>query len=397
MTGRPQTGATIGILSNGHGEDVIGVQLARALGRICPSAVVKAFPIVGVGAAYEKAGVPLLGPRKALPSGGLTLHHPKLLWRDLTSGLASLTVRQVAQLRRLEFDALIIVGDIYALLLGAMVPAPERYFIQTLVSTRHQGSAWSPRIFMERFTAAEIYLMKRVARQVYVRDEASERQLQGRGVGHVRSFGNPMMDAITPAGEPLSGLSLTEPVVALLPGTRKNAAASLELMLDALRMFDRGTGLVAWAGGELPRASGWREAAGGSELPGVVHLWQRGSRKVYVVRERFAEVIAAAQLAVGTAGTAHEQAAGTGLPVISFPLPPYHTRRFLDNQKRLLGAALTIVPAAASRVAEALSKLWHDPELRARAAEIGRERMGPPGASAAIAEDIARQAGLKTK
>ena len=55
------------LLSNGHGEDVVGSLLARAFLALEPTLTVQAFPTVGTGAAYEALGIPILGPRRALP------------------------------------------------------------------------------------------------------------------------------------------------------------------------------------------------------------------------------------------------------------------------------------------------------------------------------------------
>jgi len=74
------------LLSNGHGEDVIAVRLARALARARPDLDIRAFPTVGMGSAFTEAPGTLLGPRQALPSGGLTMTSPRLLQRDVRAG-----------------------------------------------------------------------------------------------------------------------------------------------------------------------------------------------------------------------------------------------------------------------------------------------------------------------
>jgi uncharacterized protein (TIGR03492 family) len=92
-------------------------------------------------------------------------------------------------------------------------------------------------------------------------------------------------------------------------------------------------------------------------------------------------------MAAGMAGTANEQAAGLGRVVITFPgHGPQACRARLRIQERLLGGAAIFVDGPAETVAAEIVRLLDDPEERARRAQAGRNRMGPPGASARIAE-----------
>src|SRR5690606_40911932 len=89
----PDGVATPGLLvvSNGHGEDAIGAALVRRLRHALPDLEIQALPLVGTGTAYEPEL--LVGPRRALPAGGLTLHHPRLLLQDVRAGIVGLTLR----------------------------------------------------------------------------------------------------------------------------------------------------------------------------------------------------------------------------------------------------------------------------------------------------------------
>jgi len=87
-------------------------------------------------------------------------------------------------------------------------------------------------------------------------------------------------------------------------------------------------------------------------------------------------------LIVGLSGTGNEQAAGSGLPVLSFyGRGSQYNKRFADAQKQLLGDALYLVkdndplPIAA--------EIWHllrNPERMQQMGLVGKERMGSPGA-----------------
>jgi uncharacterized protein (TIGR03492 family) len=375
--------ASLLVVSNGHGEDAIGAALARELLALGVGRVV-ALPLVGEGRAYEALGLEVRGPRRRLPSDGLTLHHPSLAWRDLRAGLLGVTARQVLALRRSRVEAVLVVGDVYAQAMAALVRAP-RVVVQPLVSVRlaEGGAAVAlHRTFMERIRAPERALMRRATARVYTRDDVTAAWLRSRGVEHAVFLGNPMMDGLAGTALP------TEPgvpVVALLPGTRAYAAESVRVMLDAVARLAPLHALVAWAHDAPPVRAPWSPVT--ATGPGVVAAWRSGATTVWWVQGRFADVLASARAVLGTSGTAQEQAAGLGLPVVSFAVPPAYSEAFLANQRRLLGEALRIVPNDAEAVADALREALVDGAHRAAARRAGPERMGPAGGTGRIAAD----------
>ena len=159
-------------------------------------------------------------------------------------------------------------------------------------------------------------------------------------------------------------------------------------MAAALARIGPVLGVVAWTGGALPPLRGWEVVPAPSRMPGLTAALRRGSSQLWLLEGRFGDVLASADLALGTAGTGNEQAAGLGLPVVSFPLEPHYTRAFLDNQRRLLGPALRVVADDPGAVAAALAELAGDAAMRRRVGAEGRRRMGPGGGSSAIASDV---------
>ena len=323
--------------------------------------------------------MPILGPRRRLPADGLTLHHPSLLWADLRAGLLRMTLRQLAALRAGRADAVLVVGDVYAQGLATLLRGARRFVVQPLVSVRlADGGGRVPwnRAFMERIRAPERALLRR-AEAVYPRDEATAAWLRARGVGAARFLGNPMMDGL--AGAPLPG-SRPGATVALLPGSRAYAERSLQAMAAGMAaLADAGApcvGWVAWTRGDPPPPpAGWAADAVGGHAG-----WRRGEARMGFVGHRFADVLASADAVLGTSGTAQEQAAGLGLPVVAFPVEPAYGGAFLANQARLLGGALQVVAPDPAAVAAGLRRALGDPEVRAAARRDGPERLGPPGA-----------------
>lgn len=403
-----QVPTTFRIVSNGHGEDVIGAALGRALGRAAPGAEVVALPLVGAGSAYESAGIPLRGPRVTLPSGGFMLHSAGYFFADLRAGYLQLTAHQVATLSRTRADVIIVVGDVYAQGLAALARGPFRAVLQPLVSVHHATSegARTPlnRYFMERIRYPERALMRHLSDVVYLRDAPTAEWLRRRGLTQATWLGNPIVDRAV--GTPIRGVPEL-PVVALLPGTRSHTPRALQTMAAALALSPGTLGLVAWSGGALPALPGWTpEAAEASVPPGTagpaepavrgrLAALRHGSSRLWVVEGRFADVLASSMVAVGTAGTANEQAAATGLPIVSFPVEPHYTRAYLANQRRLLAAALTVVEPDPVAIAAAVRSLLTDERARAAAGAAGRDRLGGPGGSQAIADDILRRWALK--
>ncbi len=384
--------ASLTILSNGHGEDAIGTRLAVELRRQRPDLDVRAFPTVSDGAPYRRASIPVVGPAEPLRSGGSTLHSVASFVGDMASGWVGLTARQVRDLARLRTDVIWVVGDIYALALSMLVRPAIRFQFQPLVSAwLSEGStSVGPRFFMENISYPERAMMRHGVARVYARDARTAAELRTRGVAHVDFLGNPIVDGAQ--GEPLAELAACrESVVALLPGSRSYAGAALARMLEALAMVEGVRGAVAWVGADLPDAPGWRrEASDGTD--GRVARYVFGARIVDVYERRFADVLASADAAIGTTGTANEQAAALGLPVVTYALPPAFTPAFVRNQKRLLGPALTVVGSAPSQIAAALRHVLTDPDLRDAAARVGPERFGAPGGTEALARDVLARA-----
>ena len=412
------------LLSNGYGEDSVGALLGRALLETSSTVLanaptetvpnvpadasnwpraqqgyrleLQAFPSVDRGEAYETLGIPILGPRRRMPSGGLLMHSPQLFWGDMRAGFPAMTWQQLRDLQRIEADAVLVIGDVYALALSLRVPVSQRFYVQTLVSVHHQPPArrWSSRYFMEHFSALERSLCRRFVRRMYLRDEATADYLQRCGLQQACALGNPMLDGLQVSAQAWPLPPLPAPVVALLPGSRRYTPEALQMMLRVLEHWPQAHGLVAWTleRAALPALAHWQRQSPPADSRLLAHYQHRERpQQVYVMREAFAEILQRAQLVLGTAGTAHEQAAALGLPVVSFALPPHYSAAFLANQQRLLADALSLCPADPEAIAARLRYLWQQPQVYAQASRCGQQRMGAAGGSRAIAEDVLEQ------
>jgi uncharacterized protein (TIGR03492 family) len=346
--------------------------LARALG---PEVAVTAYPLVGVGTAYR--GVPLLDPRRILPSGGFGFrsHLPGLL-ADLRAGVLRLwwQQRRTLQACRGDFDAVVAVGDCYCLWMAGHAGRPVVY-VATAKSEYGEPHRW-----------LELGVMRRLAAVVFARDERTAAALAARGIP-ARHVGNPLMDTVDPDGPDLRPHP-DRPTVLLLPGSRQDAYVNMQTLLAvAHRVAENAavTFLCAVAPSvDLDRV---RAVAARSGWEAGEDVLRSGETTVQLTRA-FGAAVRAADVVVGLAGTANEQAAGLGRPVVAFPGPGHQfTRQFLALQQRILGEAV-VATRSWEEAAEATVRLLRDPAERARRGDAGRRRMGGPGAVQAIAAEV---------
>jgi uncharacterized protein (TIGR03492 family) len=386
------------LVSNGHGEAAIAGYVAQALTAGGADFAVEHMALVG--GSGEAAGLVLVGPSREMPSGGLVANwNLRALTRDLRAGLGSLTFQQRRFLREWRQrcrGTVVAIGDIFCLWM-ALCAAPRPVFVATAKSDA-----------VARHSSLECMLARRAA-VVFARDPVTARSLAAAGV-NARYEGNAMMDGTQPQGYDL-GVNADAVRFGVLPGSRRPAIPAALAALERLKAIEelfrsRGRPVQAFvsvAPGvdvfEMVRAM--REAAVDLAFPqprageGAVARGRCGGLEIVVVRGAFGDLLAAAQVVLGQAGTANEQAAGAGRPVVAALEPnesPTKMSWYRMRQKRLLGEALLVLPGEPRAFAQGVVALVDDPARCARMAEEGRARMGGPGASVVIAKAIAAQA-----
>lgn len=390
-------------VSNGHGEDAVAAAIARELSDTLPSARVLAAPIVGDGGPYRRLRIPVVTPTRPMPSGGLVgLKRSRALWHDLRAGLIRLHLRQARALRRWApgIDLVVGVGDRLILYLARWVIRRPLVFVAIADSAYlTQGQEIS--------NPGERSLMKKCARVVFTRDHLSADMLRKYGVPAM-FVGNPMMDAFDITGTRLgdAGDGDPRPTIAILPGSRAEAYANFRLALDGVLCAFR-AGLrrcrfvAAWAD-SLPIAplsdalvgTHWSlaPAAGALGEEGVWTVAHPDGVTVTIFTHRFGDVISQATAVIGLAGTANEQAAGLGKPIIRPPATGAEMSHTLVRRQRLLlGDAVLAVEPDGAAIATAVRTVLDDPERYRRMSEAGRSRMGPRGGARRIAQAIAAQ------
>jgi uncharacterized protein (TIGR03492 family) len=376
------------LISNGHGEDAIATAIGRKLQLLGYG--LEALPLVGRGMAYEQAGFPVHGPRRTMPSGGFVLDDPTAFLRDLRAGWLAMSLGHWQAARRIaaRSRAIVAVGDLYALAVARIFGHKPTFAVQSRVSLRAWGE-WGRRVD-QAYTALERWLMRSAAR-VYPREPEGAAWLLRRGIAQAEYLGNPMLDAVE--GE--ARLEVPPPYLLLLPGSRSDAYHSLPKMLEACRGL-RSTGLtpvVAWAGLEPSglQSPGWAREATGATTGTVLRLRHPDGTVAHLTVGAFRRALEGARLALSTSGSAAEQAAGFGVPLVGFPTAgPQYTLPFAQAQRRMLGRALTLVEPEPEAIAKAALELLSNPARYAQAQADGRAAMGEPGGAERIARDVDR-------
>lgn len=371
MTGR------VLMVSNGTGEDLIAASIAAPLQ--AAGVTVTAYPLVGAGA--YPSSVPLLGPCRTLPSGGFSMRAGlRGLGADLAAGLIGLWFeqRRTVSIQRGRHDLVVAVGDAYCLWM-AVHAAPRVAFVSTADSVR-----------ICEFGTLAISVMRRSASRIFARDPDTAQALAAMGLPAV-SLGNVMMDLVGDAGETF-GLPRDAQVVTLLPGSRADAPGNAALLAQAAQAIAAREPEVRFL---LPVARTVNTEDILRHLPqavpcpsgAIVRGATVGGAQI-ALTTAFAGAVARANVVIGMAGTANEQAAGMGKPVVAFPGPgTQFTPAFLQMQHRLLGEAVLATRDWREAAAVVLG-LLRDPEERERRGAVGRARMGPPGGSHLIAEAL---------
>ena len=358
------------VASNGYGEDAIGAVLAKKLRARFPESEIFAFPLVGRGDAYTKAGFNVKTTLSVTPSGGVLKYSLKDLIGDIRSGLFKQVRAQLRDWKKLahEIRTPICVGDVY-LLLHTLWGSGARPLFTATAKTVYLSGHWKiERAIINKFTV-----------RTWARDSGSAEQLGKRAV----YSGNPVMDLLE--GE---NKNLIEPenLILLLPGSRSRACNDVKLLLDAAEIINNSRNfkfrMVLAPTLDLKNfissceAYGWKYENENKNLT-------RNNIKIELTLKTIAKAADGVKILIGLGGTANQLCAGLGIPVISI------NEKGKRVQKKLLGDSEILVNADSSELANTALKIIDDENLYKFMSEAGKKRMGHPGAL----DDIVNYAG----
>lgn len=385
-------------LSNGHGEDVIGGRVLDAIRAARPELSVEAWPMVGEGAAYVARGVPTIGARNLLPSAGFATLDRDLMIADLKAGWIGTYWRQFRDALRLSgrYRMALAIGDIVPLAAAALTRSP--YMFIGCAKSAYYGRGYG-------YNWIEKRLMRGRCINTFPRDRLTALELDADGIRNAY-LGNPMMDGLEGSGDRL-GVPADAIVVGMLAGTRSDAEINLlDLLAAAARLRHHHAEparfrFVFAARSELDprelatvmqgdgRHADWDFLTVENAAEGiVVRLRNSVGTEALVVKGRFSDVLRMSDVVVGMAGTANEQAIGLGIPLVTVPAAGIQGERYVRMKALYFGESAVNVPRDPDEIAKAVVGILGDPARRGRMAAGGRERMGEPGASRAIADEV---------
>lgn len=394
--------ARILFISNGHGEDSIAVKIIGRLRRIGGDRIeIHAWPMVGEGRPYRHIEIPVAGPYNLLPSCGFATLSLKWMWRDLKAGWIRTHLKQIkgARHKRNRYPLIVAVGDVVAIAAAVLSRTP--FFFVGCAKSSYYSS-------LHGYTRLEKYLLRKHCILTFPRDRLTVKELDRAGVTN-EFVGNPMMDDLKPRGRTFK-ISPDTQVIGLLPGSRTDAEDNVLHLLEALSEIEPAEFPAPLHGLFAPpdsldmdrivvdvkrgKGGGWKieHHPPREEGKAVGHIALKlvndKGLKAWFVKGGFADVLHRSTVVVGVAGTANEQAIGLGKPLITFPTRGIMGPQYVRMKMKLFGPSALEVEPRPQAIAAAAGTLLKEKETRRQMAEAGRERMGGPGASEAMARRI---------
>ena len=327
------------VLSNGHGEDVSGCILARRL--ISIGNKVEALPIVGLGEAYKKEKINIIGKTRKFNTGGLGYNSLKGRIYDLFNGQIYYFLKKIwiVFLIRKKYDYFLVVGDIVPIFFAWL--SRKKYFTYLVAySSHYEGKLNLP-------WPCKYFLKSPNSIRIYTRDLLTSIDLSNQLKKEVLFFGNPFIDKLLKNNIKDSNNSFH---IALLPGSRINELINnFDLMLDIIQElanykffkkikfnFALSSDLKMENVQNILEMRNWQfEKILSSNFK---LLYSYKFIKVFFKWNSFEDILTESDFAISMSGTAAEQVVGMSKPVLQVEgKGPQFTKAFAEAQRRLLG------------------------------------------------------------
>ncbi len=344
------------IASNGYGEDAVASVLAVKMKNAYPCAKVSAFPLVGNGEAFRKAGVDVVSAKSVTPSAGILKYSLRELWHDVKAGLLRQVREQLNDWRKISRSILtpVCVGDVYLLLNTLWGTGRNPLFVATAKTVYIAGHWRTERALIRNFTL-----------KTWTRDLPTALQLGG----NAAYSGNPIMDLLGDV------VHRKGSVILLLPGSRKSAVRDVAALLGAVDILSR-NGFTLYRMVLAPtldfnaffsscEAHGWEH---------VNNALVKNNTVISLSHDDIATGADNALILLGMGGTANQLCAGLGIPVIA---PDNKGKRV---QKKLLGHSEILTSNSPHALAHCALCVLNDNSLYSFMSNTGKSRLGSKGA-----------------
>ncbi len=396
------------IISNGHGEDVIASLIIRELLSLKVFSKIEVMPLVGDGKIFDdlrSSKISKIGFQKVLPSGGFGNQSFKGFWNDLKEGMLIYLLKNwLVLLKKPKNYQILAIGDLLPLFYAwsakcdfGFIGTPKSDYTWTsgpgksISDLYHKlkGSEWDP---------WEMHIMKsHLCKFVIVRDELTSKNLKSKRID-ARFFGNPMMDFHQDKVIKKDIYNNYAKIILLIGSRFPEANNNLNIFLDYLSDFYFPKKSLIF----IPLSLNanvfevekqiinyqFTKKKSSSFSLGEESVWSKNKMTLVLGKNTFSNWAYLAEVGLANAGTATEQICGLGIPALSLPgKGPQFTQSFAKRQQRLLGGSVALCESK-SIFHEKLLYLLENKKFRVRQGQIGKERMGAPGASKKIADFI---------
>ncbi|WP_320666554.1 lipid-A-disaccharide synthase-related protein [Prochlorococcus sp. MIT 1307] len=395
--------ARILLLSNGHGEDLSGALIGKALNQFDHE--VDAFPLVGHGKSYLTTGIRVLGKTKEFSTGGLGYTTLSGRITEIVQGQLVYLLGRLFNLLAVcsNYDLLVVIGDVVPVIAAWLTRLPVVTYL-VAYSSHYEGKLKLP------WLCASCLSSKRFL-GIYTRDQLTSDDLTIQLLRNVYFLGNPFMDSVLTNKSDLPNVMYR---LGILPGSRRpELDENLLLILSVVELFSEARlssseisfdlALVTSLGDEelkhLASSKGW-ELIGSSQGSNPSQL-VRNNCNINIHRNSFAKVLQCSDVLLSMAGTATEQAVGLGKPVVQLVgYGPQFTDCFADAQRRLLGTTIFCGPGNAGEevnfrstyklILDLLERSKYDSSLKKECKKQAKRRLGEGGGSKRIANAITK-------
>ncbi len=396
-------------ICNGHGEDVIALEIIKRLLKKIKNKTIEVLPLVGNGDVFnsiKSKKFRKIGYLKELPSGGFSNQSLKGFLLDLFAGFLIDNLRNflIVKKKSKQNCKIIAVGDFLPLFF-AWSSGCEFSFIGTPKSdhTWSSGPDWALSDFYHKLKGSEwdpweMFLMRSPkCKNLIMRDKITANNLNRKKI-NAKYLGNPMMDFVNTKNEKISNIIAFKRVILLVGSRYPEALKNLDNFLDCLQDLNLPNDLLIL----LPLSINANVIKIQSHLSkyGFIKqskvkffidedsVWQKKDQYVAIGKGKFNLWASLAEVGLSNVGTATEQIAGLGIPSLSLPgSGPQFTKSFARRQSRLLGGSV-LVCKNKKILLKRLKLLLKGKVDRLEQAKIGKKRMGKSGASKKIVDAI---------
>jgi len=369
---------------------------------------IEVMPLVGDGKIFDNfisQEVTKIGSQKVLPSGGFSNQSLKGFWNDLKEGMLIYLIKNWLELIKKPKDYQILaIGDLLPLFYAwsskcdfGFIGTPKSDYTwmsgpgNSISDFYHKlkGSEWDP---------WEMFIMNsHLCKFVIVRDQITSKNLNNKKID-AQFFGNPMMDFLQDKIIENDSIENYIKIILLIGSRFPEANNNLDIFLSYLNDFYfprkclifiplSSNANIFEVEKQIIKYKFFREKSSSFSF-GEHSVWLKNKMTLLLGKNKFNNWAYLAEVGLANAGTATEQICGLGIPALSIPgKGPQFTQSFAKRQQRLLGGSVSLCESK-DIFHKKLLYLLENKKFRVHQGQIGKERMGAPGASKRIAEFI---------